>query len=89
MNATIDRARALGAPAVAVTFHPAPRDVLSPDNPIPRIQSLEDRLTCLYDLGLDHVVVQAFTLLIALGYVFVNLIVDVSYAFVDPRVRLK
>ena len=40
-------------------------------------------------VGRDYVVVQAFTLLIALGYVFVNLIVDVSYAFVDPRVRLS
>lgn len=62
LRATIDRARALGAPAVAMTFHPAPRDVLRPDNPIPRIQSLEDRLACLYDLGMDHVVVEAFTL---------------------------
>jgi peptide/nickel transport system permease protein len=45
----------------------------------------------LYDaiVGRDYVVVQAFTLLIALGYVFVNLIVDVSYAIVDPRVRLS
>jgi peptide/nickel transport system permease protein len=45
----------------------------------------------LYDaiVGRDYVVVQAFTLLIALGYVFVNLVVDVSYAFVDPRVRLS
>lgn len=45
----------------------------------------------LYDaiVGRDYVVVQAFTLLIALGYVVVNLIVDVSYAFVDPRVRLS
>jgi peptide/nickel transport system permease protein len=45
----------------------------------------------LYDaiVGRDYVVVQAFTLLIAIGYVFVNLVVDVSYAFVDPRVRLS
>lgn len=45
----------------------------------------------LYDaiVGRDYVVVQAFTLLIALGYVFVNLLVDVSYAFIDPRVRLS
>jgi peptide/nickel transport system permease protein len=45
----------------------------------------------LYDaiVGRDYVVVQAFTLLIALGYVVVNLVVDVSYAFVDPRVHLS
>ena len=45
----------------------------------------------MYDaiVGRDYMVVQAFTLLIAIGYVFVNLIVDVSYAFVDPRIRLS
>jgi len=37
----------------------------------------------------DYVVVQAFTLVIAIGFVVVNLIVDLSYAFLDPRVRLE
>ena len=37
----------------------------------------------------DYIVVQAFTLIIALIYLTVNLIVDISYAFLDPRVRLK
>ncbi|MDY6876104.1 MAG: ABC transporter permease [Chloroflexota bacterium] len=36
----------------------------------------------------DYVVVQVFTLVIAIGFVMVNLIVDLSYAFLDPRVRL-
>jgi peptide/nickel transport system permease protein len=36
----------------------------------------------------DYVVVQAFTLVIAIGYLGVNLIVDVSYAYLDPRIRL-
>jgi len=62
LNATLEKARQLGAPAVAYTFHPAPRDVLRPNNPIPRIQSLEDRLNSLYAVGLDQVVVEAFTL---------------------------
>lgn len=39
--------------------------------------------------GRDYVVVQAFTLIIAVGYVTVNLLVDISYAFLDPRVRLN
>jgi peptide/nickel transport system permease protein len=39
--------------------------------------------------GRDYVVIQAFTLVIAVGYVVVNLIVDVSYAFLDPRIRLR
>lgn len=39
--------------------------------------------------GRDYIVIQGFTLVIALVYIFVNLIVDVSYAFLDPRVRLR
>jgi peptide/nickel transport system permease protein len=36
----------------------------------------------------DYVVVQVFTLVIAVGFVVINLIVDLSYAFLDPRIRL-
>jgi peptide/nickel transport system permease protein len=38
--------------------------------------------------GRDYVVIQGFTLVIALGYLAVNLLVDLSYAALDPRVRL-
>ena len=40
-------------------------------------------------LSRDYAVVQAFTVVIALIFVFVNLIVDFSYTFLDPRVRLQ
>jgi len=40
-------------------------------------------------LGRDYPVVQGFTLVIALVFVFVNLIVDASYAYLDPRIRLE
>ena len=39
-------------------------------------------------LSRDYAVVQAFTVIIALIFVVINLIVDLSYAFLDPRVRL-
>ncbi len=39
--------------------------------------------------GRDYVVIQGFTLMIAIFYVLVNLIVDVSYGFLDPRVRAR
>jgi peptide/nickel transport system permease protein len=39
--------------------------------------------------GRDYVVIQGFTLIIAITYVTVNLIVDVSYGYLDPRVRLR
>jgi peptide/nickel transport system permease protein len=37
----------------------------------------------------DFPIIQGFTVIIATGYVVINLIVDVSYAYFDPRVRLE
>ncbi|MDP2622913.1 MAG: ABC transporter permease [Actinomycetota bacterium] len=37
----------------------------------------------------DFPIIQGFTVVIATGYVILNLIVDVSYAYFDPRVRLE
>ena len=39
--------------------------------------------------GRDYVVIQGFTLFIAVIYVLVNLVVDVSYGFLDPRIRYR
>jgi ABC-type dipeptide/oligopeptide/nickel transport system permease component len=36
----------------------------------------------------DYAVVQASVLLIAAGFVVINLAVDVLYGYLDPRVRL-
>jgi peptide/nickel transport system permease protein len=40
-------------------------------------------------LSRDYAVVQAFTVVIALIFVLVNLFVDLSYSFLDPRIRLQ
>ena len=40
-------------------------------------------------LARDYPVVQAFTIVIALIFVSVNLMVDLSYAYLDPRIRLQ
>jgi len=37
----------------------------------------------------DFPIVQAFTVVIAVGYVLANLLVDISYAFIDPRIKLE
>jgi peptide/nickel transport system permease protein len=37
----------------------------------------------------DYTVLQAFVVIIALIFVTVNLIVDLSYAYLDPRIRLQ
>ncbi|MCS7010079.1 MAG: ABC transporter permease, partial [Anaerolineales bacterium] len=36
----------------------------------------------------DYGVVQGFTLMIAIIFVVLNLLVDISYAYLDPRIRL-
>jgi peptide/nickel transport system permease protein len=38
--------------------------------------------------GRDYSVIQGATIVVAMIYVIVNLVVDVSYAFLDPRIRL-
>jgi ABC-type dipeptide/oligopeptide/nickel transport system permease component len=47
--------------------------------------------TAVYDSiqGRDYIVIQGMALLVAIVYVAVNLVVDVSYGFLDPRVRLS
>jgi peptide/nickel transport system permease protein len=36
----------------------------------------------------DYPIIQGFTVVIAIGYIVVNLFVDLSYAFLDPRIKL-
>lgn len=37
----------------------------------------------------DYIIVQGFTLVIAVTFVFINLITDMLYAYLDPRIRLN
>lgn len=37
----------------------------------------------------DYPIVQAFTVVIAFGYVIMNLMTDLSYVLIDPRIRLE
>jgi len=46
-------------------------------------RSLYDAIT-----ARDYGIVQAFTVVIAVFFVLLNLIVDISYAYLDPRIRL-
>lgn len=36
----------------------------------------------------DYPIIQGFVVVISVGYVIVNLLVDLSYAYLDPRIRL-
>jgi riboflavin kinase/FMN adenylyltransferase len=61
LKRVIRTARELGHPSAVLTFDPAPRDILRPDNDIPRIQSLGDKIQTLGTLGIDQVIVEPFT----------------------------
>jgi len=37
----------------------------------------------------DYTVVQGFTVIIAMGFVVVNLLTDIAYTFLDPKVRVQ
>jgi peptide/nickel transport system permease protein len=39
--------------------------------------------------GRDYPIIQAFTVVVAMGYVFINLLVDISYGFIDPRIKMS
>ena len=39
--------------------------------------------------GRDYIVIQGLALVVAIIYIVVNLVVDISYGFLDPRVRLS
>ncbi|HET9591139.1 MAG TPA: ABC transporter permease, partial [Anaerolineales bacterium] len=36
----------------------------------------------------DYPIIQAFTIVVSIGYVLINLAVDLAYAYLDPRIRL-
>jgi peptide/nickel transport system permease protein len=40
-------------------------------------------------LGRDYIVIQGVTVVTAIAYLVINLVVDVSYAYLDPRIRLS
>jgi len=57
----IERARALGLAAGAITLYPDPARVLRPQEPPQYLTSLEERLELLHGLGLDLVLPLTFT----------------------------
>lgn len=54
------QAKQKGLVSVLLTFHPHPRRILFPSEPLGLIQTQEEKLARLEALGLDHVVVLEF-----------------------------
>ncbi|MFP4636239.1 MAG: bifunctional riboflavin kinase/FAD synthetase, partial [Nitriliruptoraceae bacterium] len=61
VHRTIDTALRRGLRSVVLTFDPHPAAVLRPGSEPPRLQSLEQRLETLADLGVDLTLILAFT----------------------------
>ncbi len=61
INQLLSEAKRLQYKPILVTFFPHPSHVLSPDNPLKMITSLEERVTLLKKQGLEHIVIKEFT----------------------------
>ena len=60
LEATLDRARAEGRPALALTFEPHPRTFFAPDTPVFRLTPAPAKARLAAALGLDGLVVAQF-----------------------------
>ena len=60
LAATLDRARAVGRPALALTFEPHPRSFFAPDKPVFRLTPPAAKARLTTALGLDGLVVTRF-----------------------------
>ena len=62
LGALVERAKELDRPAAVYTFEPAPRRVLQPESCPPRILSIARKLELLEGIGVQQVILEAFTL---------------------------
>lgn len=60
MHKVVERARATGASATAITFDPHPRAVLHPESAPPLLQTLDQRLANFEVLGIEQAIVIRF-----------------------------
>ena len=58
----VERAKEAGLPAVAITFNPHPLRVIKGHDALPQLISLQHKLECFADLGIDLALVMPFTL---------------------------
>ena len=61
MQTVVERAKAVGAHATAITFDPHPRAVLHPESAPPLLQTLDQRLANFEVLGIEQAIVIPFT----------------------------
>lgn len=62
LNRLIETARLNNGESVLLTFSPHPRIVLNKDSNIKLLQSLEEKISALGKMGIDHLIIHPFTL---------------------------
>ncbi len=65
LKATVERAHALGIGSAVVTFDRDPEQVVVPDKHIPQLLTLDDKIACISETGIDTVLIVPFDLDIA------------------------
>jgi riboflavin kinase/FMN adenylyltransferase len=60
MHKVVERAKAVGVTATAITFDPHPREVLHPESAPPLLQTLDQRLANFEILGIEQAIVVRF-----------------------------
>jgi riboflavin kinase/FMN adenylyltransferase len=61
IETVVERARQIGGEAVAYTFYPHPRQVLTPDRAPKLLLTIEQRVELIREAGIDTVIVETFT----------------------------
>ncbi len=61
LSGVVDEARLRGGTAIALTFHPHPLTVLRPEQPVPLILGLREKVRRLEEVGIDCLVLQPFS----------------------------
>jgi riboflavin kinase/FMN adenylyltransferase len=84
MRKVVERARATGLAATVVTFDPHPRAVLHPETAPPLLQTFEQKMEGLENLGIDQTIVLKFTLELAQASAEAFLL-DIIFGRLDAR----
>ncbi|HTN44935.1 MAG TPA: bifunctional riboflavin kinase/FAD synthetase [Flavipsychrobacter sp.] len=61
LQTVIDKAIEMQGESIVITFHPHPRKLLFPHQELKMLTPLEDKISLLKNLGIDHIVVVPFT----------------------------
>jgi riboflavin kinase/FMN adenylyltransferase len=62
ITALINEAKAVGGESVIISFHPHPKKIVHPHEPLQLINTLDEKIELLAGTGIDHLVIVPFTM---------------------------